>query len=170
MDAGSPETWRWIWLVTMVVFGVGEMAVAGSFFLAPFAVGAGVAAILAFAGVDLSIEWIAFLGVSVGAFAALRPVARRMDTAGPTLGVGAHRQLGRRASVVEAIGGEHHPGVVLLDGERWRAESHLGHAIGAGITVTVVEVRGTRLVVAPAEPGDRPPTTPALPPTQGDTP
>ena len=40
MDSGDPEVWRWIWLIAAVVFGVGEMAVAGSFFLAPFAIGA----------------------------------------------------------------------------------------------------------------------------------
>lgn len=172
MDAGSPEAWRWIWLVAMVTFGVGEMAVAGSFFLAPFAVGAGVAAILAFAGVNVAVSWLAFLGVSVGAFVALRPVARRLDAEGPTLGVGAHRQLGQRAQVVEAIAGEHEPGVVLLDGERWRAESQTGHAIPVGVTVLVAAVRGTRLVVAPADATtpEMPTSPPTLPPTQGDTP
>ena len=38
----EPETWRWIWLVTTAVLAIGEMASAGTFFLAPFAVGAGV--------------------------------------------------------------------------------------------------------------------------------
>ena len=44
MTNGDPNDWRWIWIIAMVVFGVGEMGVAGSFFLAPFAIGAGVAA------------------------------------------------------------------------------------------------------------------------------
>lgn len=166
MDAGSPEDWRWIWLIAMVVFGIGEMAIAGSFFLGPFAVGAGVAAVLAFAGVDVGIEWAAFLGVSVAAFVALRPVARRLDSEGPVLGVGSHRQIGQRARVVEAIGGEHDHGTVLLDRERWRAESQTGQKIPIDSVVVVVEVKGTRVVVAPADP-------PALPldppPVQGDT-
>lgn len=173
MDSGSPETWRWIWLITMVTFGLGEIAVAGSFFLAPFAIGAGVAAILAFSGVGLAGEWIAFLGVSVAAFAGLRPVVRKLDSEGPTLGVGAHRQLGQRAKVLDPIIGEHSPGVVLLDGEHWRAESETGRSIAAGTTVVVTKVRGTRLVVAPADPETMPaspPTVPpTLPPTQGDT-
>lgn len=174
MDAGSPETWRWIWLVAMVTFGLGEMAVAGSFFLAPFAIGAAVAAILAFSGVGLAGEWIAFLGVSVAAFAGLRPVVRKLDSTGPTLGVGAHRQLGQRGKVVEPITGEHSPGVVLLAGEQWRAESETGRSIPTGTTVVVTKVRGTRLVVAPADPEVMPlspPTAPpTFPPTQGDTP
>ncbi len=40
MDFGSSETWRWIWLGAAVAFTVGEIAVAGSFFLLPFAAGA----------------------------------------------------------------------------------------------------------------------------------
>ena len=43
-------------LIAAIVFGLGEIAVAGSFFLAPFAVGAAVAALLAFAGVDVTRE------------------------------------------------------------------------------------------------------------------
>ena len=160
MDSGSPETWRWIWLVAMVVFGVGEMAVAGSFFLAPFAIGAAVAAVLAFAGVALGFEWAAFLAVTVAAFAALRPIAKRLDADGPALGIGSGRQVGQRARVMTAIGGEHDHGMVLLGREQWMAESLSGQPIPAGTTVTVVEVRGTRVLVAPAEP--IPPSSPPL--------
>lgn len=158
MDSGNPETWRWIWLVATVVFGVGEMAVAGSFFLAPFAIGAGVAAVLAFAGVGVGFEWAAFLGISVAAFLSLRPIAKRLDAEGPVLGVGSHRQVGQRARVIEPIDGEHDHGTVMLGRERWRAESLSGQAIAEGATVVVVEVRGTRVIVAPAEP------TPPAPP------
>ena len=52
MDANDPETWRWIWLIAAVAFAIGEMATVGSFFLAPFAVGATVAAVLSFLGVE----------------------------------------------------------------------------------------------------------------------
>lgn len=166
MDWGSPETWRWIWLVAMVTFAVGEMGVAGSFFLAPFAVGAGIAAILAFAGVPLGVEWLAFLGVTFGSFLALRPLAKRLDQEGPMLGIGSHRQIGRTARVVEAIDGREDLGTVLLGAERWRAESTDGHRIPVGATVAVVEVRGTRLLVrsdptAPAPPAAPDPGPPA---------
>jgi membrane protein implicated in regulation of membrane protease activity len=167
MDAGSPDTWRWIWLITMVVFGVGEIAVAGSFFLAPFAIGAGVAAVLAFAGVGVGIEWAAFLGVSVASFVALRPVARRLDAEGPTLGVGAHRQVGQRARVIEGIDVQHGHGTVMLDREQWRAESHDGRPIPAGSTVVVVDVRGTRVIVAPDDTASE--RSPLDSPPQGDT-
>ena len=66
----DPEQWRWVWMVAAVVFLVGEMASPGSFFLLPFAVGAGIAAILAFADVDLVWQWLAFVGLSAAFFAA----------------------------------------------------------------------------------------------------
>lgn len=147
MDWGQPETWRWIWLVAAVVFGLGEIGVAGSFFLAPFAIGAIAAALLAFTGVPLGIEWVAFLGVSMATFVALRPIARRLDREGPVLGIGSHRQIGQTARVIEAIDGNADLGSVMLGPEHWRAESTDGQQIPVGATVSVVEVRGTRLLV-----------------------
>ncbi|MDQ3782541.1 MAG: NfeD family protein, partial [Actinomycetota bacterium] len=112
----EPEQWRWIWLGTAVVFGIGEMATPGAFFLAPFAVGAAVASILAFADVPLVGEWAAFVGVSVAAFAAMRPLARRLDVEGGSDGIGARRLIGRPGTVVEAISADR-PGLVRVDRE-----------------------------------------------------
>lgn len=119
MDSGDPEVWRWIWLITAVVFAVGEMAVAGSF-LAPFALGAAAATIAGFAGAGLAVQWALFLGVSVGSFLALRPLARRLSNSTPQPGVGSSRQVGQRARVIEPIDGEHEYGMVQLDREKSR--------------------------------------------------
>lgn len=59
----SPDTWRWIWLVATALFAAGEIITTG-FFLLPFAVGALVATLLAFAGVSVAIQWITFVAVS----------------------------------------------------------------------------------------------------------
>ncbi len=155
MDSGNPEVWRWIWLSATVFFGLGEMAIAGSFFLGPFAIGAGVATALAFLGIGLAAQWAAFLGVSVAMFLALRPLAKRLDKDGPILGIGSHRQIGQTARVVEGIDGSKDLGMVLLGSERWRAESTDGQLVPEGASVSVVEVRGTRLLVRydPTAPG-----------------
>ena len=79
----DPETWRWVWLAFAVGGVVGEIATAGTFFLFPFGLGAAVACLLAFLGVDVGLQWVAFLVVSVAALAATRPIARRLDRAGP---------------------------------------------------------------------------------------
>ena len=147
----EPETWRWIWLATTVVFAVGEMASAGTFFLAPFAIGAGVATVLAFADIGVTAEWAAFVGISVAAFASLRPLARRLDAGEPTDGIGSKRLIGQTATVLEPIPGGHHElGLVRVHREDWRAETVDGRAVDAGAVVQVVEQRGTRLVVTPA--------------------
>ncbi len=164
----DPDIWRWIWLGAAAVFAGGEMAVAGSFFLAPFAVGAAAATVLAFAGVPIVAQWAVFVVVSAVAFAGFRPLARRLDANSPNHRVGATRLTGHPAVVTKAIAGEG-VGLVRVDREEWRAESEDDQTVPVGAQVTVLEVRGTRLIVAPkpTDPGAdyHPPGLPARPPT-----
>jgi membrane protein implicated in regulation of membrane protease activity len=147
---GEPESWRWIWLAAAVLFGIGEMATPGAFFLAPFAVGAVVAAALAFAGVSLAIEWAAFVGISIVALAALRPLARRLDSDAGSDGVGSRRLIGRRGTVLEGIE-PGNLGLVRVDREEWRAESTVPLTLPSGAAVLVTDVEGTRVIVTPVE-------------------
>jgi membrane protein implicated in regulation of membrane protease activity len=144
----TPEEWRWVWLIATAVFAIGEMASPGSFFLAPFALGAFVASILAFAGISVGVEWVVFLAVSIATLAALRPVARRLDRNALDHGVGARRLVGSRATVLEDIPGDAELGMVRVDREKWRAQSTDGARIPAGTIVRVAEVQGTRVIVA----------------------
>ncbi len=167
MDVSSPETWRWIWLLAAVAFTIGEIAVAGTFFLLPFAAGALAAAVAALAGVSVGLEWLAFVVVSALSSAVLWPLGRRLDQRHPMHAVGATRWVGRQAYVLRDIpGGPGATGLIRLDREEWRAESLIGAPIPAGSTVLVSRVDGTRLVVVPLEeptalPADvRPPPTP----------
>ena len=155
----SPEQWRWVWIGAAAVFAVGEMSTPGSFFLAPFALGALVAAILSFAGVGVAATWVVFLVVSIISLAAMRPLARRLDRTAIDDGVGARRLVGSRATVLRDIPGDTELGLVRVDREEWRAQSTDGARIAAGSTVRVAEVQGTRVIVAieapPALEGDR---------------
>jgi membrane protein implicated in regulation of membrane protease activity len=145
----SPEEWRWIWLAAAVLFAVGELATPGTFFLFFFALGAAVATLLAFAGVSLTVEWIAFLAVSIGALAALRPLTRRFDAAGDDRGVGAQRLVGQTGTVLREIPGAGELGLVRVDREEWRAESLDGSPIAPGVAVKVADIQGTRVIVSP---------------------
>lgn len=148
--AMDEEAWRWVWMVTAVVFTVGEMAVAGSFFLLPFAVGALAACIGAFAGANLFLQWVLFVGVSILSLAALYPLRRRFDANDSQDGIGARRLIGQPGSVLQDIGaGPDGSGLVRVGREDWRAQSLDGSAIAAGAVVRIVEVRGTRVVVHP---------------------
>lgn len=155
----EPESWRWIWLAAAAVFALGELAAPGTFFLLPFAIGAAVACILAFAGAPVAVELAAFIAVSLVSLVGFRSMARRLDRTEPTDGIGSKRLIGQPAKVIEAIDGPNDLGTVRVDREEWRAESGDGAAIPVGTPVKVVEVRGTRVVVFPAE---------SLPPSLSD--
>lgn len=155
----DPHLWRWIWLVAVGVFALGEIAIVGSFFLAPFAVGALAAVIVAFAEGSVAVQWVVFVAVSAIASAALVPLRRRLDRAEPQDGIGSRRLLGQRAEVLETIPpGPSRSGSVRLGREEWRAESADGVPIAAGSIVRVVDVRGTSVVVRvePLRAGDGP--------------
>lgn len=150
----TPEDWRWVWLIAGAVFAVGEMLTPGSFFLAPLAVGALVAAVLAFAGVSVAIEWVVFIVVSIITLRLLRPLARRLDRDALDEGVGSRRLVGTRATVLQAIPGNHELGLVRVDREEWRAQSTDGSPIAEGATVRVADVQGTRVIVVSETPPD----------------
>lgn len=142
----DPEQWRWLWLAAAVMFGIGEMATPGAFFLAPFGIGAVVASALAFADVSVAVEWGAFVAISVAAFAALRPLARRLDRTGASEGIGSRRLIGRDAVVLEDITPVH-SGLVRVNREEWRADADDRSDIAAGTHVRVTDVQGTRVIV-----------------------
>src|SRR3954465_15960051 len=95
------EPWV-LWLIAAVVLGLGEIATQG-LFLAPFAAGALVAALIAAAGTGTAITLVGDPLVSISAPAALRPIARcsrRMPALSRT---GTAALIGRHAMVVERI-------------------------------------------------------------------
>ena len=133
-----------------VAFILGEMATPGSFFMLPFAVGAVVACVVAFAGGPIGLQWLLFVVVSAVASAALIPLRRKLDVDEPLDGVGARRLLNQDAVVTSAVEpGPNGVGRVKLGREEWRAESANRVGIPEGAVVKVIEVRGTSVVVAP---------------------
>lgn len=146
-NVDDPNMWRWVWLGLALFLAVGEMVTAG-FFMLPFAVGAAVAAILAFFNVSVPVQFIVFLGVSIASLVALRRFAASDHE--PSYKVGAKRYVGASARAVERIDPDANIGRVRLDEEEWRATT-MGQVIQEGTYVKVIEVRGTRLVVEEIE-------------------
>lgn len=140
------EMWRWVWLGSAVVLGIGEMVTVGMFML-PFAIGAAVACILAFFNIAVWIQLLAFLVVSIAALWGLRRFATRESE--PTHAVGAKRYVGATGTVVEPVDRLAGAGRVRVETELWRATTDLDAVIPAGAEVRVVNVRGARLVVEP---------------------
>ena len=137
-----------IWLIAACVLGVGEMH-QGGFYLAPFAVGAALAAVLGLIGVGALLSGIVFRAASGIFFATLRPVAQRHRRLPPSIRTGAAALIGRPAIVMERIANDEGMGSVKIDGgEVWTARSYDEHeVIPAGERVEVVEIRGATALV-----------------------
>lgn len=136
-----------LWLIAAVVFGVGEIATLG-FFLAPFAGGALLAAIVTGLGAGTAAGWVVFLVVSVVLLAALRPVARSHRRQPPLLRTGTAALVGKSGMVVERIANDEGVGCVRIDGEVWTARSYDDdEVIEAGRRVQIVEIRGATAFV-----------------------
>ncbi len=140
------ELWRWVWTILAVAAAIAEIFTAG-FFLLPIAIGAGGAAILAWFGVSPVAQWLVFFGVTAIAFAYLRRFAHHQDDDLPK--VGANRWTDARGVVIADIVPDTGTGMVRVQGEEWRATSD-HQPIPSGTKVTVVEVRGSKMVVRPA--------------------
>lgn len=142
--------WAAIWLAAAAVFGIGEILIAGSFFLMPFAVGALAAAVSSLLG-SVLLSWLIFLVVSVASFFAMRPLARRLEANAPSIaGIGANRLVGAEGIVlapISATPGD--AGLVKVGTEEWRADTNPGVALTAGSKVRILEIQGTRLLVEP---------------------
>jgi membrane protein implicated in regulation of membrane protease activity len=141
------EAWV-LWLIAAAIFGVGEILTLG-FFLAPFALGALAAAIIAAIGAGAIVSWVVFLVVSVILLAALRPLAHSHRRRPPLLRTGTAALVGRQAMVVERIANDEGVGSVRIDGEMWTARAYdEDEIIEAGKRVHVIEIRGATALVA----------------------
>jgi membrane protein implicated in regulation of membrane protease activity len=140
----------WIWVAIAAVFTVAEIFTAG-FFLFPFAVGAGLAAVANFLGLPQWLQWLCFLGISGALVAASRRLADRFSHEPPEK-AGVDRLIGGTGLVIEAIDPVSDSGRIRIKKEEWRATSSDDSKIDINQKVRVVRVEGTHLVVEKEEP------------------
>jgi membrane protein implicated in regulation of membrane protease activity len=138
----------WVfWLILAVALAVGEIATLG-FFLAPFAGGAAVAAVVSAIGVPFIGSLAVFLVVSVILLAALRPLARSHRRMPPSLRTGTAALVGKSATVVERIANDEGVGCVRIEGDVWTARAYMDdETYEPGTRVQVVEIRGATALV-----------------------
>jgi membrane protein implicated in regulation of membrane protease activity len=164
-----------IWLAVALAFGVAEMLTL-AFFALFFVVGAIAAAIAAQLGLSQVGQIVVFAAVSVvGVLAGRPPIMHYLKRRTPEVLSGAQAMIGRDATVVDAILDEHHPGHVLIAGERWLAIPAGGRPIPSGSTVRIEGLRQSRLLVSPVSPPSSTaqttePVVPAEPPAPSATP
>jgi membrane protein implicated in regulation of membrane protease activity len=137
-----------IWILVAVAFGVGEVLTT-SFVLAPFSVGALVAALASVAGAGTVVSWLAFLLIAVLTLWVVRPIARAHTRMPAQLRTGTAALIGRRAIVLERIANDEGVGCVKIDGEVWTARAYdEERVIEAGTPVEVIEIRGATALVS----------------------
>jgi membrane protein implicated in regulation of membrane protease activity len=141
----------WVfWIVLAVLLTVGEVLTL-SFFLAPFAGGALLAATADLAGAGVAVSLVVFLVTSLLLLALLRPVAKRHLRTPAQVRTGTAALVGASATVVERIVNHEGVGAVRLDGEVWTARAYdEDEVLDPGARVHVVEIRGATALVTEA--------------------
>ena len=135
--------WVW-WVVTAVLLLLAEGAT-GTLALLMAAIGAAVAAGLGLLGVPLAGQLPAFVAVSVGLIAFLRPVVMRHQSL-PGLRTGVAALVGSDALVTSRV--DAHTGRIKLSGQVWTARSYDPDAVfEPGTTVHVLEIDGATALV-----------------------
>jgi membrane protein implicated in regulation of membrane protease activity len=135
-----------VWLVVACGFGVGELLSGSGFFLAPFAIGAALAAAAASEFGEAAAA-VVFLVTSVATLLAVRPLVTRRLLSGPALRTGGAALVGKHAMVTERISNHEGVGRVRIDGESWSARSLDDHVIEPGARVEVVDIKGATALV-----------------------
>ncbi len=140
----EPSYIGYMWLIIGIVFLVAEMATPGMFFFIAFAIGSCFAGLTAFLGYSLIIQCIVALVCSIFSFFILRHYfaltsKRKIKTKNDAL-------VGQKGIVRKTIE-SHKAGLVKVNGEIWTAEVEKGVILQEGTVVTVVTVKGNRLIV-----------------------
>jgi membrane protein implicated in regulation of membrane protease activity len=141
---------EWIlWLCVAAVLAIGEIITEG-FFLAWFAIGAGVASVAAYLGLSAGWQWGLFLLTSAILLGFSRRFAEKFTKAQPP-GIGADRYSGKIGVVLEEVNNLQNTGRVRIDKDEWRADSSTDRIIPTGEKVKIIGLDGTHLVVESIE-------------------
>lgn len=138
----------WVWLGVTALSAFVEAAT-WTLVSIWFAAGALCATFAAYAGASLRLQLLIFVGVSIAACLAVRPLARRL-IAPHVVPTNADRLLGAQARVTEQIDNSAAAGAVYVDGKTWTARSADGQVIPEGTMVEIEEMEGVKLIVRPA--------------------
>ena len=138
-----------VWAVLAALFIIGELLTAG-FFLFWFGVAASVSCVLAIIGVGAGWQLAVFVFLSIILVASTRRFADKITKESPVK-VASDRALGKKGLVIERIDPIRDTGMVLVDREKWRADSQKDAVIEKDAIIEVIGIEGTHLIVKQAE-------------------
>lgn len=137
--------YEWIIWLAVIVASVAVEGATLSLVSVWFVPGGIVALILALLDVNLVIQLIVFLAVSLAMMTCLRPVFKRFIRIKP-VPTNSDALIGEKAITVEEIDNLASTGAVKIKGETWSARSEDGEKIAEGETVTVCSIEGVKLI------------------------
>ena len=143
---GSSQVYpKIVWLVLLILFGVGEAVTVGLTSIW-FAAGSFVSLIAALFGAEVWLQVVLFLAVSLLTLIAARPLVRKYLTPQhqPT---NADRVIGTEAVVTQEINNLQGKGSVAVAGLTWTARSSDDSVIPSGAIVIVERIEGVKLFV-----------------------
>ena len=136
-----------IWLIIAILLIIFEICSA-TFGAICFAIGAGVSAIAAALGANLTWQIVIFAVVSLLTFIFLRPfMLKFMDRKSKDVKTNADALVGRKAVVSERIDAAQHTGRVAVDGDDWKAVAADGSVIEKGVEVEITKLDSIILTV-----------------------
>jgi membrane protein implicated in regulation of membrane protease activity len=139
----------WLFWILLAVFLAAGEVVSLSFYLAPFAVGALLAAVADLAGAGSVLAMLVFLLSSGLMLGIARPIARRHLRTPAQLRTGTAALVGHSAIVTQRVDNDAGSGTIKLDGEIWTARAYdEDEIIEAGRRVNVVEISGATALVS----------------------
>jgi membrane protein implicated in regulation of membrane protease activity len=135
-----------IWAIAAVLLSVGEVLTPGMFFLAPVALAAVAAAVVAVVGAGVVAQLIVFIAGSVASVAFLRPIARRHLHMPAALRTGTAALEGTRGVVTQRV--DVNGGRVRIGGEEWSARAYMeDQVLEPGTRVEIVKIEGATALV-----------------------
>ncbi len=134
-----------IWVVAAAVLAAGEIVTLG-FLLAPLALAAVLAAVVAGLGGGIVLQLATFILASLASLVFIRPLAKAHLRAPARLRTGAAALEGTRAVVVERV--DANGGRVKIGGEVWSARAFAEHQVmEPGARVEVARIDGATALV-----------------------
>ena len=138
---------EYIWLGVLVLMVVVEIMTT-QLVSTWFAVGAFGAFLAALLGGDLLVQKVVFTAVSAVALIITRPLVKKL-TKNKTVPTNADMVIGKTGIVTEKIDNIAETGLVKAGGSVWTARSGDNTVIETGERVTVLEIKGVKLIVTP---------------------
>ena len=138
-----------VWIAALVAFGILEAATVNMVSL--WFMGGALAALIAqLLGAGIWVQVALFFVVSVVLLACLRPFVKKFINPRKTA-TNLDTAIGRQAVLTETVDNLRGTGALKLEGKEWSVRSASGEVLEKGSLVRVVEIKGVKLCVEPAE-------------------